>query len=230
MKIALALSFALALAACNAGSGGGSCSGGPCPASGGGSTTTPSASSWVIEYSPGMPSHPTASGAGWSFAFPNSPNHVDYVVDPVSMAASNRISATVSVAVSGNPTFGYQTASNNTCIYPAHARLFFQERGDNMSGSGAYQYYRWWAKTDAGSFQLAPGSGTMTASFADPAEWSSVLGVAGNANATATAAFNQAKANIGAVGMTFGGGCFYGHGVYVSSGSASFSLSAFSAN
>lgn len=55
-------------------------------------------------------------------------------------------------------------------------------------------------------------------------QWSDVNGQLGSAN---TAAFADALSNVGAVGMTFGGGCFYGHGVYLDSGSVTFVVTKF---
>ena len=57
-----------------------------------------------------------------------------------------------------------------------------------------------------------------------PDQWSSVYGKTGNYDATALAGFRDALANLGHIGMTFGGGCFFGHGVNVSGGTARFVL------
>jgi hypothetical protein len=61
-----------------------------------------------------------------------------------------------------------------------------------------------------------------------PDQWSSVYGKPGNLNATTLAGFHDALTNLGHVGMTFGGGCFAGHGVNVSGGSARFALISYS--
>jgi hypothetical protein len=39
--------------------------------------------------------------------------------------------------------------------------------------------------------------------------------------------FKQAMANLGNVGFSFGGGCFYGHGVRVSGGGARFGITSY---
>jgi hypothetical protein len=57
-----------------------------------------------------------------------------------------------------------------------------------------------------------------------PGSWSSVFGASGTASAEATAGFADTLRNVANVGMTFGGGCFAGHGAYVSSGTATFYL------
>jgi hypothetical protein len=44
---------------------------------------------------------------GWQFAFPDQPNHVDYVTAPVSM--------NISAITGSTPLFDYHTASDNKC-------------------------------------------------------------------------------------------------------------------
>ena len=60
-----------------------------------------------------------------------------------------------------------------------------------------------------------------------PDQWSSVEGQLGNANAQATAGWNQALKKVQYLGLTFGGGCFFGHGISVSGGTATLTISAF---
>jgi hypothetical protein len=61
----------------------------------------------------------------------------------------------------------------------------------------------------------------------DLAQWTSVFGKKANVGAPATAGFKQAIANLGKVGFAFGGGCFFGHGVRVSGGSAKFAVTSY---
>jgi hypothetical protein len=58
----------------------------------------------------------------------------------------------------------------------------------------------------------------------DPSNWIGVYGQTGNGSATALAAFKATIANMGDIGLVFGGGCFAGHGVYLDAGSATFNL------
>jgi hypothetical protein len=74
------------------------------------------------------------------------------------------------------------------------------------------------------AYQLAPGPANLNASLTDLSEWMSVFGEKANASEAATAGFKQAIANLGNVGFSFGGGCFYGHGVRVSGGGARFAV------
>ena len=61
-----------------------------------------------------------------------------------------------------------------------------------------------------------------------PDRWSSVLGKFGNYDAASLAGFSAALQNVSSLGLTFGGGCFFGHGVNVSNGTARFILSEYS--
>jgi hypothetical protein len=54
--------------------------------------------------------------------------------------------------------------------------------------------------------------------------WSDVIGEFGTLSATTQAGFAATLASVSQIGMTFGGGCFFGHGVNVSGGTAAFEL------
>lgn len=179
------------------------------------------AQAWSILYSPGMPPHPTPrTGGGWYFNFPADPNSVHYVLAAVNMVAASYVDASILVTTTGKPAFVYGLQPDNTCVYPAHVRFLLQEKGDDLSGSNGKQYFRWWSNRVA--YQLASGRANLRASLTDLSQWTSVFGEKANASATAAAGFKQAMANLGNVGFSFGGGCFYGHGIGVSGGGASF--------
>jgi hypothetical protein len=184
------------------------------------------AQAWSITYSPGMPPHPTpqASG-GWYFDFPTNSNSVHYVLAAVNMAATDSVDARILVSTSGTPVFVYNLQPDNNCVYPAHVRFLLQEKGDDLSGANGKQYFRWWSKTAA--YQLAPGLANLSASLTDFDQWVSVFGESANASPAAMAGFKQAMANLGSVGFSFGGGCFYGHGVRVSGGGAKFAVTSY---
>jgi len=185
------------------------------------------AQAWSILYSPGMPPHPTPrTGGGWYFNFPTDPNSVHYVLTTVKMVASSYVDAGILVTTTGTPAFVYNLQPDNTCISPAHVRFLLQERGDDLSGTNGKEYFRWWSNSVA--YRLAPGRANLRAWLTDLSQWTSVLGEKANASAAAAAGFKQAMANLGNVGFAFGGGCFYGHGVRVSGGSARFAVTSYS--
>src|SRR5271165_6064885 len=118
-----------------------------------------------------------------------------------------------------------QPSTDNSCTYSAHVRFLLQQRGDDLSGMNGKQYFRWWSNSVA--YEIAPGSANLSASLADLNQWTSVFGEKANANAAATAGFRQAMANLGNVDFSFGGGCYYGHGVRVSGGGARFAITSY---
>jgi hypothetical protein len=176
---------------------------------------------WAILYSPGMPPHPNAQGDGaWYFDFPIKPNSVHYVLAAVNMVATNYVQSNIKVFTTQSPVFVYDLHGDNTCAYPAHVRFLLQESGDDLSGTNGEQYFRWWSNRTA--YQLAAGSVQLRASLTDLSQWTSVFGEKANASVAAAAGFKRALGNLGNVGFSFGGGCFYGHGVRVSGGGAKF--------
>ena len=126
---------------------------------------------------------------------------------------------TFEITTTGTPSFNYMLDPDNVCTVPATVRLFLERQNDDFS----QEFYRWWANPTGYELQPTSGSVTMTVPLT-PDQWSSVYGKAGNYNAAALAGFQDALGHLGNVGMTFGGGCFFGHGVNVSGGSARFVL------
>jgi hypothetical protein len=143
----------------------------------------------------------------------------------VNIAALSFVEARILVTSAGSPVFVYKFQPDNDCIYPAHVHLLLQEKGDDLSGKNGKQYFRWFSNSVA--YRLAPGAVRLKASLTDLSQWTSVFGEKANASAGATVGFRQAMANLGNVGFSFGGGCFYGHGVGLSSGSAQFALTSY---
>lgn len=182
------------------------------------------AASWNIAYSPGMPAHPVQNGAGWSFDFPRFPSSVHYVtVSTGSLAGSRGMSAGFRVVTTGSPAFDSLDQGAIDPGQPGRARLYFQRRGDDMSGAGPMEFYRWWSVEPT---LLAAGAVNRNVPF-EPAQWLSVMGKHGDASPDAAAAFSAAIADIGAMGITFGGQ-FAGHGVAISGdGTAQFIMDSF---
>ena len=120
----------------------------------------------------------------------------------------------------GDAAFDYHTAANNVCNAPASVRLFLQRKGDNLTGKGEYEFFRWWSTA---GIVLKDGTFTLDVPL-EPALWTSVFGKRGNANPRAFAA---ALSHIDNAGVTFGGGCFYSHGVRILRGSAAFTMKSF---
>lgn len=162
------------------------------------------------------------------FSFPTTiADSVNYLqtLHTTSIAAYHSISITLQTTTTGSPVFNYEfTGDPNPCNFPAHARLMIETDG---TGSAA-GYDRWWANPTA--FLLDPsntGLVVMTVMLT-PNQWSSVFGEFGNSSAKATSGFKTALARVRWLGLTFGGGCFFGHGVDVlGTGTAKLTISAF---
>lgn len=179
---------------------------------------------WEPQFSTGVVLKPATQG--FEFAFPVKPNSIHYLVAPqgggLALNPGQVITADYEITGS-NPVFEYTPEPTNTCGGPANVRLFIQEQGDNLGGQGPYAYYRWWATNP-----LTLLIGTFSLSEAlQPGSWSSIYGEKGDASAAAIAGFQQAISHIGNIGMTFGGGCFAGHGADLASGSATFNVRSF---
>jgi hypothetical protein len=121
------------------------------------------------------------------------------------------------IEMAGAPFFDCRTNPNNTCDKPASIRLYLQRRGNDMTA--AKEFFRWWSNSIA--YMLAHGTAALIAPL-DPAQWSSVLGKNGIDSEAATQGFEAALADLGNVGTTFGGACYFGHGVFVTGGTARF--------
>src|SRR6266536_1765759 len=80
------------------------------------------------------------------------------------------------VTASDTPVFNYQLNPDNTCDYPAHARFYLRRTGDDFSGQGEYEFYRWFSNEVA--YRLDAGTAHLTAALA-PGQWTSVFGKKG---------------------------------------------------
>ena len=131
--------------------------------------------------------------------------------------SGSTMSATFTVSgVTGTFTYGGEPSCGGTT---GNVRLYFES---TPPGSKFAFTNFWWA--DAAFSVLANGTVTITA-VVDPAgQWSDWNGQPSATNATA---FNAAAANVTAVGLSFGGGCFFENGVGTTDGSGSFTLTSF---
>jgi hypothetical protein len=158
-----------------------------------------------------MPSHPAASAdAKWQFDFPTS-DGVHYLM---TFFAPKTVPTKITLVykIVGDGVF---TFNPNGCNAPAQVRLMIERSDDDMIN----EFGRWWAyPTTPRTFPLAIGTATITVPMT-PDNWSSVYGKKGT---QAPAQFSDAIKHIGSVGMTFGGGCYAGHGVWIKSGHARF--------
>ena len=123
---------------------------------------------------------------------------------------------TDTVTVTG-ATAPFQTHFGGGCGNPPAVRFFFVTQ---QGGGFAYTNY-WWSNPM--SYVLANGTATLTASLADPHQWSDFNGQFGDTDAATQAAFLAATADVQSVGLSFGGDCFFENGATTPDGSGTFS-------
>lgn len=115
------------------------------------------------------------------------------------------LSDTITVSgVSAGATF--VTQNGGGCGNPPAVRFFFTTAGFEFTNF-------WWSNPV--SYTLANGSATLTANL-DPSQWSDFNGQSG---ATVPIDFAEAVAKVNAVGLSFGGDCFFENGATTSDGS-----------
>ncbi len=143
------------------------------------------------------------------------------------LANASSLTVTYTMQTTGTPIFQYDPDPSNTCTNPAHVRFWISDNGWWINDANM-QYKRWWSNPT--SLELnGPGQFSMTVSL-DPAQWSSVYGAFGNQDSTTLSYFNDTLQNTYNIGLSFGGGCYFGHGVYVTGGTATFILQEYRIN
>lgn len=148
---------------------------------------------------------------------------VGYQYTPVSLnlAIGTVINATGSITTTGSPVFQYLDNTDNVCVAPAAWRLWFWGTASS-DGDG-----RWWYDPPV-VLQAGPFNISAVINY-DAGGWSNALGVAAGASAASMALFDEARTSVAQIGGTYGGGCFYGHGVNVAGGTAEFILNTYTA-
>jgi len=155
-------------------------------------------------------------GSGLEFDFPST-GSVNYLFTPSPLAKlRGTLVATVRVTTAGPVLFNSLDPVTASCSIPPSVRPFFWA---NENGDGSYD--RWWSNPRA--FVLSEGTATvdvpLLAEF-----WSSVNGRIGNVDSSTRFQFDKALLNVTRLGLTFGGGCSFGHGIRVQGGAAQFRL------
>lgn len=173
------------------------------------------ASSWETISDP-QPYPLVNQGAALTFDFPSTGSmHYLFTSSP-QPSVHGTLVATFTIATTGQAIFNSLDPQSTQCTLPVSVRPFFWA---NNNGEGPYD--RWWSNPR--SFTLAAGTGTLTVPL-KPEDWSSVNGRFGGADLDTRFAFERALLNVTRLGLTFGGGCSFGHGINVRGGSASFTL------
>ena len=166
---------------------------------------------WYFMYGSGTSEHPDPSGSEWAFDVPNAPGSIHYLQTPANLTTVPKsITMIFRIDASASASYGISDSSDYP---PASFHLFLERQDDDL----AKDYYRWWGDVgyDFGSFDDT----TRTITIPLTAEhWSSVFGHHDQGE------FNATLSNLAYVGITYGGHDFFGHGVYMATGSARFVL------
>lgn len=167
----------------------------------------PPSSNWTLRYSYGV----ELDGAG--FTFPYAPGSVNYLTTEYSGPIYQSQSFSMTVQIIGSPTFNYMLEPWNVCVVSASARPYIEAQVPNGCPDAIYSCAppsaRQWSNPLA--IELAEGTFSLTVPFL-PKYWSDAEGVMGNND---VAGFNATINKPRYIGMTMGGGCFFGHGVNV---------------
>ena len=180
---------------------------------------------WEIRFGYEVPNHPYAEGPGWAFDFPTVANcsvktgcpGVHYVTTKYTTPIPAHAVLTLSFKIEADSSsvFNFKLEKDNTCdMPPASVRAILQRADDDLYGASN----RFWSNPV--SVVLAPGEYTMTVELS-PDQWTNVEGERSDSG------FADMLKNMDNIGVTFGGGCFFGHGVSVSDGAARFTMTSF---
>jgi len=166
-----------------------------------------------VQQSPGI--------ATFDFAVPDKARLLYNSKDPALLGPQlgSTMTATFTVSdVTGTFTYGGEPSCGGTT---GNVRLAFESIPPGSKF--AYTNY-WWADVSPASAVLANGTVTLTI-LVDPAQaWSDWNG---QPSSGLPAEFSAAASNMTAVGLSFGGGCFFENGVGTTDGSGSLTLTNF---
>lgn len=167
-----------------------------------------------------MPATTPDGGTTWTFPFlPNTYTALFTTTDPNLTGDLSTKTLSDMISVSGGATSFMTQNGGGNCVnnFPAAVRFYF--RSPSASGSsvgtppaGFYTQF-WWS--NPANAQLLSGnqpSATIIAHMFIPAEWSDWNGQSGS-NPAVTAAFLEATHKVQAIGLSFGGECFFETGV-----------------
>jgi hypothetical protein len=166
----------------------------------------------------------TTGGAGFAFST-DSASYVDLLTTTQDKSllgdlTGKTITATFTVTASPGAKFTYAGDPDGSGA-GSTVRLYFKS---NLKGDFAYTNY-WWSNSSAGTSYTfvdgTPATMTLTVPLGTGTSWTDYNGQQD------VDGFAAAIANVGQIGLSFGGGYFFANGVGLSSGTASFLLTSY---
>jgi hypothetical protein len=197
-QIAPYLSFIVLVSACSLSAGAGSSSS---------TVPIPGAGQWVAFGR----NEPAISNGAFTFPGPSGVAGYFYTKPPAMIAQGQTVTLVYSIDGS-TPEWG---VSDPADVPPATMHLFLWRSGDDLSCNGVMASYRFWAPSGVA---LKLGDGQTLTAVLDSSLWTNCYGQHD------TNGFAGALENAMGIGFTFGGQKFFGHGVYLSRGSARFKV------
>lgn len=177
-------------------------------------------SAWAVSLRPrdwtkyGSGGFAQASDGGLAITLPSWPSSLGYAWTTAPGALSGTLVVSGRIEVTGAPIFRWDTDPNNTCWgTPASLRPFV---GQWLSKGRKHIAFadRWWAKDP---YRVILGAGSFSIAVPiDRVFWTGITPLADEDLGT----FPTVMASPSIIGLSFGGGCFYGHGVGVEGGTA----------
>lgn len=145
---------------------------------------------------------------------------LNYIICSTKGLSGQKLRVTFKIEATPGTVFNYRTNPNNQSGpgYPGVARMFMQRKGDNWGAEGVYQQYRYWYVPK--SVNLSSSTLTLEVDF-NPANWSDIYAAKGSQYPDRFAACMKEAAYVG---ITLGGGSFYGHGVNTIDGTAKITI------
>jgi len=148
-----------------------------------------------------------------AFTFPSSSGVAGYFYTKPPATIAQGQTVTLVYSIDGNtPQWGVH---DPTDVPPATMHLFLWRASDDLSCNGVMASYRFWAPSGV---TLKLGDGQTLTSVLDSSVWTNCYGQHD------ASGFAGALENAMGIGFTFGGKNFFGHGVYLTSGSATFKV------
>ena len=175
---------------------------------------------WRLEYSSRTTLVLTDEGP--SFTFPNgrAKSSVNMLTKWWPGASAGTLAITTRIVTTGTPIFQLRQGSE-PCPNPPAARPWLAVTEWENTTLPDTEWNRWWSR----DWYIALGPGTVSIDAPlDPAGWVNVNGQPGTSTPEATAHFWRVVNQGGRLGLVFGGGCSYGHGIYVTGGEAVFTI------
>ena len=175
---------------------------------------------WRLEYSSGTILKFTSNNEPY-FEFPGRRGSVNMLTKHWDGAATGTLDITIKITTVDNLIFNL-TKNSGSCSNPPAARPWLAVTNWESTTDIEDQWSRWWSR-----YIFMPLRYAETVNLSVPllpSFWSNVNGQLGDSSAELSNGFINTIISGGRLGLVFGGGCSYGHGIYVTGGKATLTV------